>query len=104
MGNYSNGLTGPLGQLVTSTFPNTSGLQKVKDSLYQASFSSGLASYGSPGSSGRGSIRSAELETSNVNLAQEFADMITTQRGFQASSRVVTAADQMLQELMNVAR
>jgi flagellar hook protein FlgE len=104
LGIYSNGLTSSLGQLVTGTFTNTSGLEKVKDSLYQSTYNSGLPSYGIPGSNGRGAIRSGQLEASNVNLAQEFADMIVTQRGFQASSRVVTTADQMLQELMNVAR
>lgn len=103
-GVYSNGMANPLGQLITGTFANTSGLESVRDSLYQASLSSGSPVYGVPGSAGRGSIRSGQLESSNVNLTQEFADMIVTQRGYQASSRVVTTADQMLQELMNVIR
>jgi flagellar hook protein FlgE len=102
MGIYSNGLTSSLGQLVTGTFTNTNGLEKVKDSLYQATYNSGMPSYGIPGSSGRGTVRSGQLEASNVNLAQEFADMIETQRGYQANSRVVTTADQMLQVLMNI--
>jgi flagellar hook protein FlgE len=101
-GVFSNGLTSSLGQLVLGTFTNTSGLEKFKDTLYQATPNSGLPSHGAPGSSGRGLIRSGQLESSNVNLAQEFADMILTQRGYQASARVVNTADQMLQELMNI--
>jgi flagellar hook protein FlgE len=104
MGVYSNGLTSPVGQLVTATFANTGGLENMRDSLFQASPSSGVAVFGAPGSNGRGTVRSGQLESSNVNLAQEFADMIITQRGFQASSRVINTADEMLQELMNVAQ
>jgi flagellar hook protein FlgE len=104
MGVFSNGMANPLGQLVTGTFSNNSGLESVRDSVYQASLSSGSPTYGVPGSAGRGAIRSGQLEASNVNLTQEFADMIVTQRSYQASSRVVTTADQMLQELMSVIR
>ena len=104
MGLYSNGMANALGQLVTGTFANNSGLESVRDTLLQASPSSGSPTYGVPGSAGRGQIRSGQLESSNVNLTQEFADMIVTQRGYQASSRVVTTADQMLQELMSVIR
>jgi flagellar hook protein FlgE len=103
LGVYSNGLTDRLGQLVSGIFPNTGGLQNYRDSLYQASPDSGLATFGIPGGMGHGSLRSGQLEASNVNLAQEFADMSVTQRGFQASSRVVTVADEMLQTLMNTA-
>jgi flagellar hook protein FlgE len=102
VGVYSNGLTSSLGQLVLGTFTNTSGLEKFKDTLYQATPNSGLPTHGVPGSSGRGAIRSGQLEASNVDLAREFADMIITQRGYQASARVVNTADQMLQELMNI--
>jgi flagellar hook protein FlgE len=104
MGVYSNGLTDRLGQLVTSTFANTGGLQRYRDSLYQATPDSGLANYGIPSATGHGALRNGQLESSNVNLAQEFADMILTQRGFQASSRVVSVADEMLQVLMNTAQ
>jgi flagellar hook protein FlgE len=104
MGVYSNGLTDRLGQLVSSIFPNTGGLQRYRDSLYRAGEDSGLATFGIPGGTGHGVFRSGQLEASNVNLAQEFADMILTQRGFQASSRVVTVADEMLQVLMNTAQ
>jgi flagellar hook protein FlgE len=104
LGVYSNGLTRVVGQLVTAGFANNGGLAMSRSGLYSASVNSGVPAYGSPGSGGRGPLRSGQLEASNVNLAQEFADMIVTQRGFQASSRVVTTADQMLQELMNVVR
>jgi flagellar hook protein FlgE len=104
LGVFSNGVTKPLGQLATGTFANTSGLESVRDGLYQTSLSSGSPTYGVPGSAGHGTIRNGQLESSNVNLTQQFADMIVTQRGYQASSRVVTTADQMLQELMNVIR
>jgi flagellar hook protein FlgE len=103
MGVYSNGLTDRLGQLVSSIFTNKGGLERFRDSLYRASQDSGLATFGIPGGTGHGSFQSGQLEASNVNLAQEFADMILTQRGFQASSRVVTVADEMLQVLMNTA-
>jgi flagellar hook protein FlgE len=99
---YSNGLTSSVGQLVTATFANTSGLTNIGNSLFETTVNSGVADFGAPGSGGRGELRSGQLEASNVNLAQEFADMIVTQRGFQASSRVVSAADEMLQVLMNV--
>jgi flagellar hook protein FlgE len=103
-GLHSNGLLVSFGQLVTGVFANPNGLRNIGNSLYQISSNSGDPTYGVPGSSGRGPLRSGQLEASNVDLAQEFADMIVTQRGFQASSRVVTAADEMLQELINVAR
>lgn len=104
MGVYSNGLTDRLGQLVSSIFPNTGGLHRFRNSLYQASADSGLATFGIPGGAGHGAFRNGQLEASNVNLAQEFADMIVTQRGFQASSRVVSVSDEMLQVLLNTAQ
>ena len=75
---YTNGVKSSLGQLVTGTFSNPGGLEKAGDSLYHASTNSGVAAYGVPGSNGRGAIRSGELEQSNVNLTQEFANMIVT--------------------------
>jgi flagellar hook protein FlgE len=104
VGVHSNGLINGLGQMVTAIFSNTSGLEPRGSNLFGASLNSGEAQIGKPSINGRGILRSGQLETSNVNLAQEFADMIVTQRGFQASSRVVTAADQVLQELINVGR
>jgi flagellar hook protein FlgE len=104
VGIHSNGLVNGLGQMVTALFANMSGLEPQGSSLYGASLNSGEPQFGTPSVNGRGILRSGQLESSNVNLAQEFADMIVTQRGFQASSRVVTAADELLQELINVAR
>jgi flagellar hook protein FlgE len=100
MGVYTNGAKSSLGQLVTGTFSNPGGLQNAGNSLYQASANSGVAAYGPPGSNGRGAIRSGQLEQSNVNLTQEFANLIVTERAYQADSRVVNTADQMLQQLM----
>lgn len=104
VGIFGNGLRSDLGQVVTATFSNTAGLEPRSNSLFGTSLNSGIAQYGKPSVNGRGILRSGQLEASNVNLAQEFADMIVTQRGFQASSRVVSAADQVLQELINVGR
>jgi flagellar hook protein FlgE len=100
MGVYTNGAKSSLGQLVTGTFSNPGGLQNTGNSLYQASANSGIAAHGPPGSNGRGAIRSGQLEQSNVNLTQEFANLIVTERAYQADSRVVNTADQMLQQLM----
>lgn len=102
MGLFSNGLKSPLGQIVTATFPNISGLEGIGDSLFTQTVNSGVPQFDAPGQNGRGLVRAGQLEQSNVNLAEEFADMIVTQRGFQASSRVVSTADEMLQELLQV--
>jgi flagellar hook protein FlgE len=104
LGSYSNGLSDTVGQLFMANFTNPGGLESAGTSLYKSTTNSGNPVYGKPASNGLGGVHSGELESSNVDLAQEFADMIVTQRGFQASSRVVTASDQMLQELMNVIR
>ena len=103
-GVFSNGLTKTMGQLVTATFSNTEGLESMGDSLYRASVNSGDPVYGTPGSSSHGSLRSGFLESSNVDLTREFTEMIVTQRGYQASSRVISTSDQMLQELMQIIR
>lgn len=104
LGVFSNGLTSKLGGLITATFSNNGGLERAGSNLFTAGANSGSPVYGAPGADGRGSLASGELEGSNVNLTEEFADMIVTQRGFQANSRMVTTADQMLQELINTAR
>jgi len=103
-GTYSNGATQTLGQIALASFSNPAGLMKVGESLYQATVNSGEAQVGAPGSGGRGSLQSATLEMSNVELAQEFTNLIVAQRGFMANSRVVTASDQILQDLVNMAR
>lgn len=103
-GVYSNGLTRRLGQIAIAKFLNPGGLLKKGQSLFAPSANSGAAQVGIPGQDGRGQISSGYLEMSNVDLAQQFTSMIAAQRGFQANSRVITASDQMLQELVNLVR
>jgi len=103
-GVYSNGLTRRLGQIAIAKFLNPGGLQKKGQSLFAPSANSGSAQIGLPGQDGRGQVSSGYLEMSNVDLAQQFTSMITAERGFQANSRVITASDQMLQELVNLIR
>ena len=72
--------------------------------LFKESVNSGALKPGQPGSGGRGEIAPSSLEMSNVDLSEEFTDMIVTQRGFQANSRIITTSDEMLQELVNLKR
>lgn len=104
MGVFSNGLTRRLGQMAMAKFQNPGGLMKEGQSLFKTSANSGVAQIGLPGQDGRGQISSGYLEMSNVELASQFTNMITAQRGFQANSRVITASDEMLQELVNLVR
>ena len=103
-GVFSNGERKALAQLVLAKFDNPMGLQKMGSNLFINSRNSGEPQYGVADSSGFGSIISGSLEMSNVDLAYEFTEMITTQRGFQANSRIITVADEMLQELVNMKR
>lgn len=103
-GSYSNGESRQLAQLTIATFTNPAGLTKVGNNLYTISNNSGKPDEGIPGASGRGTINPETLEMSNVDLSEEFVDMITTQRGFQANSRVITTSDQILEELVNLRR
>lgn len=103
-GIYSNGQNKVLGRIVLASFPNPSGLLKKGNNLYAASPNSGVPRLGSANEEGRGSIMSRTLEMSNVDLAREFTDMIVTQRGFQANTRLITTADDMLQDLINLRR
>jgi flagellar hook protein FlgE len=103
-GVFSNGTTQVLGQIALATFNNPAGLQKAGDSAYLATINSGLAQVGMPGANGRGTLSSGTLEMSNVDLAQEFTNLIIAQRGFQANSRVITASDELLQDLVNLKR
>ena len=104
IGTVSNGENLELAQVALATFSNTSGLGKVGDTLFTESRNSGLPEIGSPGTAGKGSVKPESLEMSNVDLSQEFVDMIITQRGFQANSRIITTSDEMLQELVNLKR
>lgn len=101
---YSNGMSRKLGQICVSTFPNAMGLENAGDNLYQTTASSGDPALVDIKASGTGSITSGILEMSNVDLSQEFTNMITTQRGFQANSRIITTSDTLLEELINLKR
>ncbi|HAA81781.1 MAG TPA: flagellar hook-basal body protein [Thermotoga naphthophila] len=104
IGTFSNGLTDVLGQIALAVFNNPSGLSEVGNSLYVVSANSGVPKIGAPGSGGRGILIPGALEMSNVDLAEEFTKMIVAQRGFQANARVITTADQILNELVNIKR
>ena len=103
-GSFSNGESRKLAQITLATFANPAGLMKAGNNLFQVSNNSGLPGVGIPGSGGRGLINPERLEMSNVDLSEEFVDMIITQRGFQANSRVITTSDQILEELVNLRR
>lgn len=92
------------GRIDVATFDNASGLIESGNTCYKESPASGAAKLVAPGKDGGGSVVSGALEMSNVDLSQEFADMITTQRGFQANSRIITTSDSILEELVNLKR
>jgi flagellar hook protein FlgE len=101
-GVYSNGYKQPLGQIALAAFQNPSGLMKAGGNLFTNSPNSGNPSIGTPDSAGRGQIATGFLEGSNVDLAQQFTNMIMAERGFQANSRVITTSDEILQDLVNI--
>lgn len=103
---YDNSMTKLLGQIATAEFANASGLEKTGDNLYSATLNSG--EFDGVGvdvtASGSGYMTTGQLEMSNVDLSSEFTEMITTQRGFQANSRIITVSDTLLEELTNLKR
>jgi flagellar hook protein FlgE len=101
---YSNGMIEQVGQVALARFTNPTGLVKSDDTSFMAGLNSGDPQIGAAATGGRGSIASSYLEASNVDMAQEFTNMILAQRGFQASSRVITTSDEILQELVNLKR
>lgn len=103
-GSFSNGRTMTLAQVAVACFNNPGGLTSIGGNIFSVSNNSGEAQIGPAGSGGRGTIAPSTLEMSNVNLSDEFTDMIVTQRGFQANSRVITTTDTMLEELINLKR
>ncbi len=103
-GSYSNGQLTPLFQMAMADFPSYYGLTKMGKNLYSESLESGPALFGTPQSGRLGSISTNAIEMSNVDLAAEFVKMITTQRAFQANSRVITTSDEILNELINLKR
>ena len=104
MGVFSNGNNRVLGQVALATFLNPGGLEKQGESVYAITPNSGMARVDPAGVAGKGKILAANLEMSNVDLAEQFTDMIVTQRGFQANARTTQTADQMLQELLTLKR
>ncbi|MDQ1520122.1 MAG: flagellar hook protein FlgE [Actinomycetota bacterium] len=103
-GVFSNGRNQALGQMALAVFANPTGLEKAGNSLYRSSVNSGEPQIGIPGGGGRGTIAGGTLEMSNVDLAGEFTNLIVAQRGFQANSRIITASDEILQDLVNLKR
>lgn len=103
-GLYSDGRTLQLAQLAMARFTNTQALQAVGSNNFVRTAAAGEALVGRPNEAGRGSIIGLSLETSNVDIAQEFTNLLTYQRGFQANSRVITTADELNQEALNLKR
>jgi flagellar hook protein FlgE len=100
----TNSVTKPMFKIAIAQFSNTAGLTPYGNNYYTESNNSGAADVGDAGSAGRGTITPNSLEMSNVDLSQEFTNMIVTQRGFQANSRVITVSDTLLQELIDLKR
>jgi flagellar hook-basal body protein len=103
-GSYSNGRNLPIARVALATFANPQGLSQVGETCFAETVNSGIAQIGAPQTNGAGSIQGNTVEMSNVDLSEEFVNLIRAQRGFQASSRVVTTSDQVLEELINLKR
>ncbi|MCX7522387.1 flagellar hook protein FlgE [Microbacterium sp. STN6] len=104
IGTFSNGDTEPIGRIALANFINPGGLEKAGSSEYRATVNSGTAALGSAGSDGLGQLTAGSLEMSNVDLSQEFTNLIVAQRGFQANARIITTSDEVLQELTSLKR
>ena len=104
VGLFSNGQQQAIGRIALANFVNPGGLEKAGSSAYRATFNSGAVELGTPGAAGMGSLTSGALEMSNVDLSQEFTNLIVAQRGFQANARIITTSDEVLQELTNLKR
>jgi flagellar hook protein FlgE len=103
-GTFSNGKSMALAQLVLANFPNAQGLVRKGDNNFQATLASGAPAIGAPGTGGRGSLSGGSLELSNVDIASEFAQLITAQRAFQANARTITTFDEITQDTINLKR
>lgn len=103
-GLFTNGLTRPLGQIAMAIFSNPGGLERMGSNMWRATDNSGIAVVGEPKTGGRGQVNAGFLEQSNVDIGNEFTELIVTQRGFQANTRVITTVDEMLQDLINMKR
>jgi flagellar hook protein FlgE len=104
VGTYTNGVKEPLAKVALATFTNPAGLTKEGETKFSESMNSGNANVGEAGIGGRGKMFAGVLEMSNVDLSDQFTDMIVTQRGFQANSRTITTSDQMIQEILGLKR
>jgi flagellar hook protein FlgE len=104
VGVFSNGQSKNLAQLMLANFTNLNGLSSAGDNLYQVSANSGDPTINEAGDASRTTIQSGSLEQSNVDLSQEFTNMIVSQRGFQANARMITTSDSLLQEITNLVR
>ena len=103
-GVFSDGVQRDMARLASADFANVMGLEKIGETAFRASANSGAVQLGVPGEGGNGTVIAGALEMSNVELAAEFTNLILAQRGFQASSRVITTSDQVLEELVNIKR
>jgi len=104
IGVFTNGLTRNIAQVALATFSNVGGLSRDGDNAFVETPASGTAQIGTPGTGGRGTVSGGVLENSNVDLGEEFSNLIITQRGYQANARTITAADTILQETVNLVR
>ncbi|MDL9977870.1 flagellar hook protein FlgE [Microbacterium sp. ASV49] len=104
VGTFSNGRTQTLAKIAMATFANAEGLEKAGGTSYRTSVNSGAAQMGEAGQAGYGGLVSGALEMSNVDLSQEFTNLIIAQRGFQANARIITTSDEILQELTQLKR
>ena len=103
-GSYSNGVIQPIARIAVTNFVNPGGLEKAGGSTYRQTANSGAPQVGTAGDPGFGSISGGFLEMSNVDLSQEFTNLIVAQRGFQANARIITTSDSVLEELVNLKR
>jgi flagellar hook protein FlgE len=103
-GTYADSTKVPLFQVAIGNFANPAGLDKVGDTAYRSSSNSGTVQLGAPGAGRNGTLVGGTVEGSNVDLAQEFTNLIIAQRGFQATARVITTSDQVLEELVQLKR
>ncbi|TJY71495.1 flagellar hook protein FlgE [Arthrobacter sp. CAU 1506] len=104
MGSFSNGQQAVVGRIALANFTNPGGLEKAGSSSYRATANSGQVELGTAGTGGLGTLAGGSLEMSNVDLSQEFTNLIVAQRGFQANARIITTSDEVLQELTNLKR
>ncbi|WP_116115068.1 flagellar hook protein FlgE [Austwickia chelonae] len=104
VGSFSDGTKRVFGQIALTTFNNPPGLEKVGGSMYRQTNNSGVPQTGIPAQGGKGTVESGTLEMSNVDLAQEFTNLIVAQRGFQANSKVVSTSDEVLSDLIQMKR